>query len=660
MGISPTTSTHTNTTTAQATNTASAISLSVHSALKSDNSTRAASTSMASDRTATATKIENQKICCKKLLSDAYYQTTAASTFAAIQTPISSTVAINLATAAPANFGLEFVVPRSALVNMATPVNQAAKYIPLVDQQTTCVNITINKSTTPIDEEDSDIEIQLIKAGRGPFSANNALKIPAMQIDANQNNNEQLNHAPSTSRAAGLAAANKVAPDAAATTKKSTLADLLTKIASDKKLKGKVSKRHAIPDNSAKRIKMLEADISKAAANDAALSEELENLLGNGQQHELWVTDHPDEDMQIDAVDPVTDAPAPNITNVNVNNNTTVNHANSAGVDVRAPVPKVQKIKPAPLFIPFVPEIMPLIEGINDVIGEGTYATKPSAGQGLQVLCNDVDSYRKLVQYFQDNSIASHTYQLKHERGFKIIMRHLHRSTPADWIRTKLSDLGHKARFDACKQKESESVVKANVLLAQLGQPTLPVMRSRQRKRSQQRQQQPPKSVQQQDQRQRSKTRQRVHIDQQQQQQQQQTVNFAANSYASALRSGLPDMHSQKQQQQKLKRQTAQQQHRQSRPKQQQLPTRRQMDGQQTLARQQNRSRSCSTRRSATNLNTNCDIGQKLDTLITLMTEDRLRANSNVENKLDKLLNLLTNLTSCLMAKEQVTSKQNV
>jgi hypothetical protein len=56
------------------------------------------------------------------------------------------------------------------------------------------------------------------------------------------------------------------------------------------------------------------------------------------------------------------------------------------------------------------------------------------------------DKYRKLVKFFKENNIFYHTYQLKEERAYRIVIKYLHHSTDIKGIRQELCELGHNAR----------------------------------------------------------------------------------------------------------------------------------------------------------------------------------------------------------------------
>jgi len=68
------------------------------------------------------------------------------------------------------------------------------------------------------------------------------------------------------------------------------------------------------------------------------------------------------------------------------------------------------------------------------------------ANNVIKLNCTTPETYRKLLQYFKENDIFYHTYQLKEERAYRVVIKYLHHSKIFYEIRQELSYLGHKVR----------------------------------------------------------------------------------------------------------------------------------------------------------------------------------------------------------------------
>ena len=102
--------------------------------------------------------------------------------------------------------------------------------------------------------------------------------------------------------------------------------------------------------------------------------------------------------------------------------------------------------KPPPIFVHGVVNYREMVKQIHVLVENEQYYTKSLANNVVKINCNTSDTYRKLVREFKEKNIYHHTYQLKEERAYRIVIRYLHYSTDTEDIREELLRLGHKAR----------------------------------------------------------------------------------------------------------------------------------------------------------------------------------------------------------------------
>lgn len=103
---------------------------------------------------------------------------------------------------------------------------------------------------------------------------------------------------------------------------------------------------------------------------------------------------------------------------------------------------------PRPIYLTGDEDILTVIDNITAVIGHDNFLTK-STKIGIQITCHDQTSRQKLLNYINAHGIDSFTHQPPQERGFRVFIRHLHKSTPINWITDNLSQLGYTVRFAA-------------------------------------------------------------------------------------------------------------------------------------------------------------------------------------------------------------------
>lgn len=61
----------------------------------------------------------------------------------------------------------------------------------------------------------------------------------------------------------------------------------------------------------------------------------------------------------------------------------------------------------------------------------------------LKLQLNTPDNYRKIIHFLKDNNSEYHTYQLKSDKPFRVVIRNLHSSTPVSEISAAIEEIGH-------------------------------------------------------------------------------------------------------------------------------------------------------------------------------------------------------------------------
>jgi hypothetical protein len=87
-----------------------------------------------------------------------------------------------------------------------------------------------------------------------------------------------------------------------------------------------------------------------------------------------------------------------------------------------------------------------VIKRIRDIAKYGQYCTKTLENNVIKINCVTPETYRKLVKHFKENNIFYHTYQLKEEKAYRIVIKYLHHSTDTEDKRQELFELGHNVR----------------------------------------------------------------------------------------------------------------------------------------------------------------------------------------------------------------------
>jgi len=64
----------------------------------------------------------------------------------------------------------------------------------------------------------------------------------------------------------------------------------------------------------------------------------------------------------------------------------------------------------------------------------------------IKITCFSPETYRTLIKHFKDTDIYYHTYQIKEDRAYIVVLKYLHHTTEIEDIRQDLLQQGHVAR----------------------------------------------------------------------------------------------------------------------------------------------------------------------------------------------------------------------
>jgi hypothetical protein len=92
---------------------------------------------------------------------------------------------------------------------------------------------------------------------------------------------------------------------------------------------------------------------------------------------------------------------------------------------------------PPPIFMKGVLDFPNFCAALIELIGVDHFFCK-SAGDRLKIQTSNPESYRVLVRYLKDGKAEYHTFQLREDKPLRVVIRHIHQSTPTDLIKSEL------------------------------------------------------------------------------------------------------------------------------------------------------------------------------------------------------------------------------
>ncbi|XP_073968640.1 uncharacterized protein isoform X2 [Rhodnius prolixus] len=117
-------------------------------------------------------------------------------------------------------------------------------------------------------------------------------------------------------------------------------------------------------------------------------------------------------------------------------------------VDDRKPQEEIQPVKnakPPPIFINNVSNYVEFCKTLSQLLGPDSFDCK-SRVDSVMLSTKTVDGYRAAIHYLQGTKAEFHTYQIKSEKAFRVVIRHLHHSTPTTIIKEDLERHNFKVR----------------------------------------------------------------------------------------------------------------------------------------------------------------------------------------------------------------------
>lgn len=102
--------------------------------------------------------------------------------------------------------------------------------------------------------------------------------------------------------------------------------------------------------------------------------------------------------------------------------------------------------KPPPIIIPDVGDVKKMLEDISKVIMPQEYTYKSLKNGHIRLMTKSSNAYRTVVKHLDSQKKMFHTYQLKQERSYRVVVKNLHYTTPINDIKSAIENEGHKVR----------------------------------------------------------------------------------------------------------------------------------------------------------------------------------------------------------------------
>jgi hypothetical protein len=87
-----------------------------------------------------------------------------------------------------------------------------------------------------------------------------------------------------------------------------------------------------------------------------------------------------------------------------------------------------------------------MVDNLSKAIEDETYQCKIPSNYKVKVTTQHPDTYRTLIRHLHSEHTIHHTYQMKHDTAYRVVIQDLHYSIPITDIKDELQKLGHPVR----------------------------------------------------------------------------------------------------------------------------------------------------------------------------------------------------------------------
>jgi len=134
-----------------------------------------------------------------------------------------------------------------------------------------------------------------------------------------------------------------------------------------------------------------------------------------------------------------------NVVNTNVGNNPASN--NKKHSQPSASQGQLPSHKPPPIVVDHCENLNGLIRSTDKIVDPSKYSLKCHPNNSVSILAADPDAYRAITKSLTLKKVSFHSWQLKEERSYRVVIRGVHHSIPDENIKESLTLTGHKVRF---------------------------------------------------------------------------------------------------------------------------------------------------------------------------------------------------------------------
>ena len=168
-------------------------------------------------------------------------------------------------------------------------------------------------------------------------------------------------------------------------------------------------------------------------------------------------------DMDIDAVDETSSSADVAHQNTTIGNDLATDPQLESNANI-----KLKSTPKPPQIVVSIGDLNDLFELISEVTNPDSVSVKVSQGETARLFPKDSDTYRAIVNHFDAIGVEFHTYQLKEEKPFRVVVKGLHHSTSSNGIVTEFKKHGFDVLQAHNPKSRNKNVEKLNIFFVNI------------------------------------------------------------------------------------------------------------------------------------------------------------------------------------------------
>lgn len=126
--------------------------------------------------------------------------------------------------------------------------------------------------------------------------------------------------------------------------------------------------------------------------------------------------------------------------------------------------------KPPPIILYGVDDLRKLTQTIEEVVGKDDFTYKIVSKNQLIISTHTVENYKTMIEHIRDKGLIGYTFTRKDQKSMRIVIKHLHFSTPKDEIIAAIEKTGNSVQGEIVTARKPGTKEPLNTFFVNIAQ----------------------------------------------------------------------------------------------------------------------------------------------------------------------------------------------